>query len=411
MKISLLTLGCKVNQAETSVMERDLKSKGFKLVGLDGSPELCIINTCAVTAKSDYQSRQLIRRAYRAGARVIVTGCYSELNRDSVRAMPEVEDVIPNKEKYNYINGLVRGNEGITLDYSGNRSRFFLKVQDGCNSRCSYCVIPMARGRSRSVELNSVLKDVNKAVKSGYKEVVLTGIHIGIYGKDISPKMTLSGLIEEILDKTLIERLRVSSIEIKELNNRLISLFNEQRLCRHLHIPLQSGDNKVLMLMNRNYTVEYYKNRIMELTNQFPDIAIGTDVIIGFPQEGEEEFMNTFNLIESLPFSYIHVFPFSKRRGTPGFQMPDNIKIDEKKKRCSLLRGLGLKKKTDYMCRHIGKTLNIIIEERVSSGLYKGTSSNYLKVMVAQNGLSSGSLVSVKIAGQRDGVLFGKPLN
>ncbi|MBI4823283.1 MAG: tRNA (N(6)-L-threonylcarbamoyladenosine(37)-C(2))-methylthiotransferase MtaB [Nitrospirae bacterium] len=413
MRVSLLTLGCKVNQAETSLMEGILRGSGFKVVGLDEKPELCIINTCTVTSKSDYQSRQLIRRAYKVGAKVIVTGCYSELNMENVKNMPEVKEVVLNKDKFNYISMLIGNNGSITLNYSGARTRFFLKVQDGCNSCCSYCVIPKARGSSRSVEMDKVIGEVKRAVCFGYKEIVLTGIHLGVYGEDLKPKINLSGLIESILNETTIERLRLSSIEITEIDDNLIRLFlqKDKRLCRHLHIPLQSGDNRILSLMNRDYTIEYYQARLRHISSYLPDSAFGTDIIVGFPGEGNEEFMNTIRVSENLPFSYIHVFPFSLRKGTKACEMPDIITDLEKKNRCTQLRGLSERKKQDYMLGHIGKTLDVLIEKRYADGFSRGTTSNYLKVEVSSVTLKRGSVVPVRVTGAGKGVLLGNPLN
>lgn len=422
MRVSLLSLGCKVNQAEISLMEGTLKNNGFEIVGLHESPQLCIINTCTVTSKSDYQSRQLIRRAHKAGAKVAVTGCYSELNKDSVRAMPEVKDIIDNKDKLNYINNLVINSEGITLEGIDpmkasetaspmtSRTRLALKVQDGCNSSCTYCIIPKARGSSRSLNIDSVVAGVKSAHDSGHKEVVLTGIHLGIYGHDLVPSKTLSELVSVILNRTPIERIRLSSIEVTEIDDRLISLFENNRLCSHLHIPMQSGDARILKLMNRDYDRQYYINKIRSLYSRLSHIAIGTDVIAGFPGEGDKEFMNTFNLLKSLPFSYIHVFPFSGRKGTPAFLMPDNVKDSEKKKRCGLLRALSDKKKRAYMLMHIGKTLDVLIEETLEQGLYLGTSSNYLKVTVMSGSYVKGSLVRVRIEKELRGMLAGNPV-
>lgn len=412
MKVSFLTLGCKVNQAETSLMEGTLKDHGFKIVGLDESPELCVINTCTVTSKSDYQSRQLIRRAHKAGADVIVTGCYSELNMENVKNMSEVKEVVSNKDKFIYIKKLIGNSESFALNYAKTRTRLFIKVQDGCNSACSYCIIPKARGNSISIGIEEVLADVEKAVLSDYKEIVLTGIHLGAYGGDLKPKRTLSELIKSILNKTSIERVRLSSIEMTEIDDTLIGLFEaHKRLCRHLHIPLQSSDNRILSLMNRDYRVESYQDKIRDLSSRLPDITIGTDIIVGFPGEGTKEFMNTFKVCESLPFSYIHVFPFSPRKGTKASEMPDTITDLEKKNRCALLRGLSEKKKNVYMLGHIGKTLDVLIEENSRDGYSCGTTSNYLKVEVSHGTCNRGSIVPVRIEGVSKGMLSGNPLD
>lgn len=422
MKISLLTLGCKVNQAETSLMEGALRGRGFEVVGLDEGPELCVINTCTVTAKSDYQSRQLIRRARRAGARVLVTGCYSELNKERVREMEGVEEVVANDNKSQIINMIVDsgGSNALHKDEApgslapgagGSRTRLFLKVQDGCNHACSYCVIPRARGASRSTSPNEVISQVDRAVAQGYREVVLSGIHLGLYGQDLGPAWTLSGLVEEVLEKTSLERLRLSSLEIREIDDRLVGLFEDRRLMRHLHIPLQSGDDGVLRLMNRNYDSGYFKETVRNVADRLQDLALGTDVIVGFPGEGEREFEATFRLLEGLPFTYLHVFPFSPRPGTPASLMPLNSGDRTTKERVKALRALSDKKKGAYISRQVGRTLDILVEEELSGGVCRGTSSNYLKVQIPGLGFQRGSVVPVRVEGMEGGVLVGKPLN
>jgi threonylcarbamoyladenosine tRNA methylthiotransferase MtaB len=422
MKISLLTLGCKVNQAEVSLIEGALRGRGFEVVGLDEGPELCVINTCTVTAKSDYQSRQLIRRAQRAGARVLVTGCYSELNKERVREMDGVEEVVANDNKSHIIK-MIAGFDGSDASYKdevpsplapgagGSRTRFFLKVQDGCNHACSYCVIPRARGASRSISPQEVVSQVDRAVAQGYKEVVLSGIHLGLYGQDLRPALKLSGLVEEILEKTSLERLRLSSLEIREINDSLIGHFEDRRLMRHLHIPLQSGDDGVLRLMNRNYDTGYFKETVGHVVERLQDLALGTDVIVGFPGEGEREFEATFRLLEELPFTYLHVFPFSPRPGTPASLMPLNSGDRTTKERVKALRALSDKKKKAYISRQVGRTLDILMEEELPGGVCRGTSSNYLKVQIPGVGFQRGSVVPVRVEGIEGSVLVGKPLN
>lgn len=392
-------------------MEGTLRNYGFEVVSLGEAPDICIVNTCTVTSKSDYQSRQLIRRAHKAGAKVVVTGCYSELNKDSVKKMEGVVKVVANKEKYNYINEITGKNGGFALNFSSSRTRLTLKVQDGCDSSCSYCIIPKARGSSRSAAPEGIVSEVKRAVEAGKKEVVLTGIHLGAYGHDLRPEMTLSGLVEGILDKTGVQRLRLSSIEATEIDERLLGLFKNERLCRHLHIPLQSGDDNILKSMNRSYNAGYFADKIMSISRLYPGISIGTDVIAGFPGEGEAEFRNTCNLIERLPFSYIHVFPFSPRPETKAAEMPGSVKDSEKTKRSALLRALSERKKTGYMLGHIGKTLDVLMEERLPDGSCSGTSSNYLKIKVISKEKLRGTIVRVRVQGMDNGLLLGKPEN
>ncbi len=409
MRISLLTLGCKVNQAEMSGIESALRTHGHEIVGLGDSPEVCVVNTCTVTAKSDYQSRQLIRRAGRAGARVIVTGCYSELNREKVAGMEGVCTVIGNPNK-NYIINILNGNsECNTLATKTGRTRCFLKVQDGCDNSCSYCIVPRARGRSRSLPALEVIEAVNKAVDSGYKEIVLTGIHLGQYRSD---GQNLPHLVGNILNKTKVQRLRLSSIEVTEIDGMLLDLFDDPRLMRHLHIPLQSGDDDVLRLMNRGYDRVFFTDAIMRIAERLPGIAIGTDVIAGFPAESLEAFDRTAELVEDLPFSYLHVFQYSRRPGTEAAELPDIVGADSRKRRSAALRAISSSKKLTYMKKQVGRILDVLIEEICTDRLsHSGTSTNYLKVRVSDSRLERGSIVPVKIMGVSDRELVGEPVN
>lgn len=408
MKVSILTLGCKANQSESIEIESYLRSAGCSIVDLNEGPEICIINTCTVTAKSDYQSRQLIRRAIRSSSEVIVTGCYAEVNRDRIASMEGVSRVVPNEKKYLIIEELVNKNSINTLDYSSGRSRYFLKIQDGCNYSCSYCIIPRARGRSRSIKPDSIIERIRQ-VSSYYKEVILTGIHLGTYGYDIQPKLKLSGLIELILKETSIFRIRLSSLEIREIDDHLLDLLGEPRICRHLHTPLQSGDNNVLKRMKRNYNIQEFVKGVYKIIDRYPDISLGTDVIAGFPGESEEAFNNTVKIIESLPFSYLHVFPYSVRSGTEAAKMRPLIDDYTKKHRASILREIGNQKRLDYMRSQIGKVLDVLIEKR-NRDHYIGLSSNYLKVRVVSENLPLREIVNIRVSGIIDDGLFGHPV-
>ncbi|MCE5194373.1 MAG: tRNA (N(6)-L-threonylcarbamoyladenosine(37)-C(2))-methylthiotransferase MtaB [Nitrospiraceae bacterium] len=411
MKISVLTLGCKVNQTESSMIESALKKTGHEIVNISNSPDICVINTCTVTLKSDYHSRQLIRKANRAGARVYVTGCYSELNEALVKEMKGVEAVIQNRKKLDIISILSPNMLYNALDYETcSRSRFFVKVQDGCNNSCSYCSIPMARGSSRSIEPETILKQINNAVASGYKEIVLTGIHLGMYGKDFNEHMRLSDLLTKILNGSKINRIRLSSLEINELDEPLIELMQDSRICNHLHIPLQSGSKKTLRLMNRQYTPEHFREKIEIIYKKFTGISIGTDVIVGFPGELESEFHETHDMLEQLPFSYIHIFPFSERPNTKASIMPDKIISTVKKTRVQKLNELNKQKKSKYMTSQIGKTLQTLIENKTYNDKCIGTTSNYLKIHIPINTNLCGTLLLVRVEGVKNNTLFGSPI-
>ncbi len=411
MKIAVLTLGCKTNQAESQHIENALDSAGHQIVEMSELPDLYVINTCTVTAKADYQSRQLIHRALKNNAKVIVTGCYSELNAEQIKGIMGDINIVKNSSKFSIINEITQEYSGKTQDISDYRKRHraAIKVQDGCNYSCSYCAIPMARGRSRSISEDEVIKEIKLYESMGYKEVVLTGIHLGTYGLDLKPKKSLSLLVNNILINTNIPRIRLSSLEIKEITDGLLELFDEDRVCKHLHIPLQSGDDNILKLMNRTYSVDDFVSGIEKITKKLPDIAIGTDVIVGFPGEGEFEFKNTKYLIESMPFSYLHVFPYSSRSGTKAAVLPKQVAKVIKKERVAMLKSIGMAKKQDYIKRHIGKTLDVVVESRCNKGL-TGTTGNYIKVLAKdENDIEEGMLVNVHVLGHKDGIAIGIP--
>jgi threonylcarbamoyladenosine tRNA methylthiotransferase MtaB len=409
VRVTLLSLGCKVNQAEISEMESALHMRGHEFVGLEGDPDVCIINTCTVTARSDYQSRQLIRRAARTGARVIVTGCYSELNPEDAASLEGVTGVIKNDNKPHIINMIDGYSRSTTLNYSGSRTRRFLKVQDGCDNSCTYCIVWKARGRSRSLEMGNIISRVDAAINEGVKEVVLTGVHLGNYGQDLMPAASLSDMLENILARTSLVRIRLSSLEINEIDQRLLELIKDSRVCSHLHVPLQSGDDDVLGLMRRNYDASYFRDRVEEIAGVIPGIALGTDVIAGFPSETHKAFNNTLNMIEMLPFTYLHVFPYSFRPGTEASMMTDIVGHKERKKRAYILRTIGKNKKKEYMRSQVGRTLNVLIEEDNSDVQVRGTSDNYLKVSVPDNSCMKGSIVPVRIEGTGSEGLYGNP--
>ncbi len=401
MKFSIHTLGCRVNQSESDVIQGNLLEHGHSVVPYSGQPDYCIVNTCSVTAKSDYQSRQLIRRALRTNAHIVVTGCYAQLRPDDIRKISRDIQIVENTNKYRIIKIIDNKISEYCLSYS-NRSRPSIKVQDGCNNACTFCIVPHARGRSRSIEMSRIVDQILTLESRGYNEVVLTGIHLGSYGSDLEPKVKLSYLIKTILKNTTINRIRLSSIGISEIDSRLLELLQEDRICNHLHIPLQSGDDSILRRMNRSYNSILYRQKVSELIMKIPNISIGTDVIVGFPGETQEAFLNTKQLVDEIPFAYLHIFPYSVRAGSKAAQMTDQVEFSEKKSRYNMLRLLNNRKRVTYMTSQIDKILGIIIEDEDSSGSVVGTSSNYLKVRVSSNGYIKKSLIAVRVA-ERDG--------
>ncbi len=395
MKVSVLTLGCRVNQSESSVIEGTLKENGVTIVDLKENPDICVVNTCTVTAKSDYNSRQLIRKAANAGAKVIVTGCYSHLRNDEVRSIPGVIELVDNTKKYDIVNIITGKKNDLVFSYF-SRSRPHLKVQDGCNFICSYCSVPLARGKSKSVPLADILKRVKTIEAAGYNEVVLTGVHLGSYGKDLADKSSLKLLLKAILKSTSIKRIRLSSLEINEVDDELIELLQDIRLCSHIHLPLQSGSDTILQLMKRNYTLSEFSSKAHMILSKVDNISIGSDIIVGFPGEGDEEFMNTYNFLNSFPFSYLHIFPFSARPATEASKMVDRVQNNIIKNRLDILIELNRAKKRAYIQKQLHSVLDIIIEEKDNDGYALGTSGNYIKVSVPFENAIKGSIVFVR---------------
>jgi len=406
VKVAVLTLGCRVNQSESSVIEGTLRHHGISVVPLEENPTYCIINTCTVTGKSDANSRQLIRRASRTGAKLIVTGCYSQLKTDEVLGMKGVLQVVPSENK-EMIVSIILGEGTEPLYHFHDRARPYLKVQDGCNYCCSYCAVPLARGKSRSLPLATAVERGSMIEAQGFHEIVLTGIHLGSYGKDLTKKTSLAKLIKSIIIQTGIRRIRLSSLEINEVDDELLEVLKDARVCRHLHLPLQSGSDEVLRHMNRNYSAHDYKRKIFSIASKFSDIAIGSDVIVGFPGEKDADFDETYNMIKDLPFAYLHIFPYSSRAGTAASVMtprvPDRIITD----RAATLKGLSNHKKELFALRHLDTTLDIIIEESDGHGHMSGTASNYLKVRVTEESLQRGTLVLVRSTGIEESALRG----
>ncbi len=410
MRLAIATLGCKINQYDSSFMGECLKKKGHALIPFGPGADLYIINTCTVTSKTDMKSRQLIRKAHRIGkgAPVIVTGCYAQVSPDAISAIEGVRCVLGNREKEEIVRFVEeaakspeRGgsaprvrvgeiedeNELRTFDaksFSG-RTRAFLKIQDGCNASCAYCIIPRARGRSRSVEPGRVLAQLEDLGAEGYKEAVLCGIHLGAYGLDLSPSSSIVRLLGEVALQRSLPRIRLSSIEPGEISTALLGLMaRESIFCNHLHIPMQSGDDEVLRRMGRPYDTAFFNRLIEKVTDALPGAAIGLDVIVGFPGEGEDAFLRTVSLIEALPVSYLHIFPYSNRKGTKASRLPDQVPHDTIRQRCNELRCLGRKKKMAFASRFIGSMLPVLIENQMDevTGRMKGFTRNYISVLV-----------------------------
>jgi threonylcarbamoyladenosine tRNA methylthiotransferase MtaB len=405
LKIALITLGCKTNQSDAASLAAELTAEGQKIVHSPGQADAVVFHTCTVTHKTDYQARQAIRQvlARNPQARIVVTGCYAQVSPDALREIAGVDFVVPLAER-NRIPELLRsrGKQKSACVLSASpasltafaeerlplfleRSRAFLKVQDGCNSFCSYCIVPYARGPNRSLPLNRASSRARELASSGYREIVLTGIHLGTYGGDLPSRTSLLDLLQALEEDPAMPRIRLSSIEPGEIDPPLIEFLSRARkICPHLHIPLQSGDDGVLGRMNRNYTRKDFSDLIHRLVRAIPDLAVGADVIGGFPGEDEKAFENTVHLIAALPLAYLHVFPFSKREGTAAARCSDPVPSKTIKARCQALRELGEGKREAFYRSSLGKKLKVLIESKRDreTGFLKGFSRNYIPVLI-----------------------------
>jgi len=418
-RVSFSTLGCKTNQFESAAMQERLQQAGYTIVPFAQAADLVIVNTCTVTAATDAQSRNIIRRARRLNpaCRVVVTGCYAQVDPDALAALPEVSLILGNEEKHDFLERLESLSpfaEGVTVDVSdietvrsarvptlisyAERSRAYIQIQNGCDAYCSYCIIPYARGRSRSVPVDQVIEQVKSLVTQRFHEIVLTGIHIGGYGLDFSPPDSLLSLLRRIETETDLLRLRLGSIEPNEIHPELIEAIAASRIiCPHLHIPLQSGDNVVLKRMNRHYTGDDFRQLVAAIVAAIPDISLGLDLITGFPGETDAEFNNTLALVESLPISSLHVFPFSKREGTPAATMPKQIPQHIARERAALLRALSDQRQQEYALSFVGKTVEVIVEHSRQNAIQKGMTRHYLPVSFQGTGIQAGDLVQLEV--------------
>ena len=405
MKIAITTLGCKINQYDSAVIQSRLED-GHCFVPFDEPADCYIINTCTVTDRADWEARQLVRRAKRLSpsAKVMVTGCYAQVSPEDVARVPGVDYVVG----LNRLDDLMRFIDAPTMSVGeriavsdvkrergvpvlGTRAlpghtRAFLKIQEGCNYACTYCIIPAARGLSRSVTPSEVIEQVRRLADAGYLEIVLTGIHLGGYGQDLTPKTELTSLVETIAASGLVPRLRLSSLDPREVPDRLLDLIAASHvICPHLHICAQAGDDGVLKQMRRNYDTAYYRELLVKARERLPDASLGSDIIVGFPGESDAAFERSLEYFASLPLTYFHVFPYSKRRGTLAVSLPDHVPAKVKKERGRRMRELGARKKDAFCRSFLGKRLFVLVEAKTDgySGGRRGFSGNYLPVAVS----------------------------
>ncbi|MGR3765086.1 tRNA (N(6)-L-threonylcarbamoyladenosine(37)-C(2))-methylthiotransferase MtaB [Rossellomorea sp. NS-SX7] len=424
--VAFHTLGCKVNHYETEAIWQLFKEDGYERVDYDSIADVYVINTCTVTNTGDKKSRQVIRRAIRKNPDgvICVTGCYAQTSPGEIMAIPGVDVVVGTqdrrkmltyieeyKQERQPINGVTnimknRVYEELDVPAFTDRTRASLKIQEGCNNFCTFCIIPWARGLMRSRDPEEVVKQAQQLVDAGYKEIVLTGIHTGGYGEDMKD-YNLAMLLRDLEQNVKgLKRIRISSIEASQLTDEVIEVIDQSNIVvRHLHVPLQSGSNTVLKRMRRKYTMEFFAERLEKLKKALPGLAVTSDVIVGFPGETEEEFMETYNFIKEHKFSELHVFPYSKRTGTPAARMDDQIDEDVKNERVHRLIELSNQLAKEYASGFEDEVLEIIPEEVHDDGRYVGYTDNYLKVVFPATEEMVGQLVRVKIT------KAGYPLN
>lgn len=399
-KVALHTLGCKLNFSETSTIGKGFLSKGFEIVDFKDKADVYVFNTCTVTENAERECRQLVRRALRCNpaAYVIVTGCYAQLRPAEIANIDGVDAVLGSNEKFKvfsllddfekrelsciYVSPTAELNDKFGFASSSeadSRTRAYLKIQDGCDYKCSFCTIPLARGLSRSMDPEAVISEFRSLVEQGYKEIILTGVNVGDYGKLFGT--SLYELLLKLIQVDGKFRIRISSIEPNLLTDQIISITAQsEKLCNHFHIPLQSGSPSILKAMQRRYSVDDYRRIIDKLNSNIPDVGIGVDVICGFPGESEENFWETYNFIKDLQVSYLHVFTYSERPDTKAVTLPGKVEITDRRKRNSMLRILSEKKRRHFYSQMIGKELEVLFEAENIDGLIKGFSSNYVRV-------------------------------
>jgi threonylcarbamoyladenosine tRNA methylthiotransferase MtaB len=402
MRFAITTLGCKVNQYDSAMIEARLGEAGLERCDFDQPADVYVVNTCTVTDRADTESLKLARRARRLNprARVIMTGCLAQASPEKLAAAAAVDQVVGLAR----IEDLVRAATGqdaarvmvsnlrktraaidVAAVVPAGQTRAFLKLQEGCDQFCSFCIVPFSRGTSRSVPPRRVLEILDSLHEQGFKEVILSGVHLGGYGKDLSPPSTLMGLLDMIAERCLIPRIRLSSIDPEELSDEIIDLVaSEDKFCPHFHLPLQAGEDQLLERMRRRYQIDDYRRRVERIVERMPEAAIGTDLIVGFPGETAQHFERYFAFVERLPLAYFHVFPYSVRSGTTAAKFDGRVPAAEIKRRAERLRMLGERQRHAFSRRFVGAKLKVLVEETREPGCQRlrGYSRNYIKVLI-----------------------------
>jgi threonylcarbamoyladenosine tRNA methylthiotransferase MtaB len=398
-KVALHTLGCKLNYSETSTIANQFLDRKFNVVNFNEEADIYVFNTCSVTETAEKECRQLVRRALRKNpnAFVLLTGCYAQLRPEELARIEGVDAVLGSSEKFKLFSliddfkkkdlpciyvtpteDLIEFGVAHSTD-ADSRTRAYLKIQDGCDYNCSFCTVPLARGKSRSLPINQTVDEFKNLINKGYKEIILTGVNVGDYGKSIDS--SLFNFLQQLIQIDGEFRIRISSIEPNLLTDKIIDLVaGNKKICNHLHIPLQSGSPRVLKSMHRRYSVKEYEEKILQATNSIKELGIGVDVIVGFPGETEEDFIHTHNFLRDLPISYLHVFTYSERPDTQAISLPGNVDVLERKRRNNILRILSEKKRNAFNKSMIGKELSVLFEQENKNGNVTGYSSNYVRV-------------------------------
>jgi threonylcarbamoyladenosine tRNA methylthiotransferase MtaB len=414
-RIALHTLGCKLNYAETAAIGKQFVAHGYTVVGLDDPADVVVINSCSVTSHADRECRQLVRRAIRHSpdAFVAVVGCYAQLQSEQLARITGVDLVLGTQDKFSIFEYIDMGRKKNHADVivsciDGNnfglassagfedRTRAFLKVQDGCDYHCTYCTIPQARGKSRSTIIAEIVRQTREAVELGYKEIVLTGVNVGDYGKNDATN--LLALLKQLVSVDGLMRIRISSVEPNLLTDELLDFwFSHDILCHHWHIPLQSGSNAILRKMQRRYLTEVYAERVERIKSNIPTAGIGTDVIVGFPGESDILFNETYSFLNDIPISFFHIFSYSERPNTPAAAFDKKVDPQIKAKRSKILHQIGIQKRQKYFESFVGKTIPVLFESSHSDGTLSGLTEEYVRVDVKSNANLLNTIVSITI--------------
>ena len=431
-RVAFYTLGCKVNQYETESIKKQFLEAGYEEVNFSDISDYYIVNSCTVTSIADKKTRNILSRAKKLNkdSKVIITGCYAQTDGESLLEKDYIDYVVGNTNKTEILQ-LVKSisieNKNLDkedkiishnifddfnyqeLEFATMRemSRAYVKIQDGCNEFCSYCKIPFARGRSRSRKLDSILKEVETLTKEGYKEIILIGINMGVYGEDLEESKNFEDLLELVTEIKGVERVRLGSIYPDKINDRFINIMaTNSKMMPHLHISLQSCDDKILKLMKRKYSAELIRNKLLELKKKVKDLEFTADIIVGFPQEEEENFKNTYNLIREIGFSDLHIFPYSDREGTIASRLPLKVDGNSKKKRVKLLDQLRKEMAVESKIKNIDKNTKVLIEN-IKDGIAYGYTENYHRIRILDKGYKVNEILEVKIK-LEEGKLYGE---